>query len=183
MSGKLSRLKPSIEAIYYAPELLKSKFAFDLIAKASTMGTPCIPVAADVFESVAEKENPQGILAVVHQWENRLEELSPDKFPWGVALVAPQDPGNLGAILRTIDAAGASGLILLDSSVDLYHPSAVRASMGALFCYPVVMSSFSDFATWTGRASLSCLWQLSPGRSRLSRSEAIPNPTDFVNGE
>ncbi len=147
--GEAVASEASIEAVYYAPELLKSKFAFDLIAQASTTGTPCIPVAADVFDSVAEKENPQGILAVVHQWENRLEELSPDKFPWGVALVAPQDPGNLGAILRTIDAAGASGLILLDSSVDLYHPSAVRASMGALFWCPVVHSSFSDFASWT----------------------------------
>ena len=78
------------------------------------------------------------------------KNLIPEKFPWGVALVAPQDPGNLGAILRTIDAVGASGLILLDSSVDLYHPSAVRASMGTLFWYPVVMSSFSDFASWTG---------------------------------
>jgi TrmH family RNA methyltransferase len=65
-----------------------------------------------------------------------------------VALVAPQDPGNLGAILRTIDAVGASGLLLLENSVDPYHPTAVRASMGTMFWHPVVKASFTDFTAW-----------------------------------
>ncbi len=65
-----------------------------------------------------------------------------------MALVAPQDPGNIGAILRTIDAVGASGLLLLDSSASPYHPNAVRASMGTLFWHPVVQASFPDFAGW-----------------------------------
>ena len=68
-----------------------------------------------------------------------------------MALVAPQDPGNVGTILRTIDAVGASGLLILDSSVDPYHPGAVRASMGALFWYPVVRASFTDFAHWSSK--------------------------------
>jgi TrmH family RNA methyltransferase len=50
--------------------------------------------------------------------------------------------------LRTIDAVGASGLLLLDSSVDPYHPSAIRASMGALFWYPLIRASFDEFARW-----------------------------------
>jgi len=74
-----------------------------------------------------EKENPQGVIAVVQQQRVQLADLSPQNFPWGVAIVSPQDPGNVGTILRTIDAVGASGLILLDSSVDPYHPTAVRA--------------------------------------------------------
>jgi len=63
-------------------------------------------------------------------------------------LVAPQDPGNVGSILRTIDAVGAGGLLLLDSGVDAYHPTAVRASMGAIFWYPVVSATFAAFAAW-----------------------------------
>jgi TrmH family RNA methyltransferase len=78
-----------------------------------------------------------------------LADISPANFGWGVALVAPQDPGNVGTILRTIDAVGASGLLLLDSSVDPTHPTAVRASMGAIFWHPVLQISFSDFANWT----------------------------------
>jgi TrmH family RNA methyltransferase len=140
-----------IEAIYYSPERLKSKFALELIEAQSEKGLPCIAVTADVFEELAEKENPQGILAVVRQPRYELGELNPLGFPWGVALVSPQDPGNLGTILRTIDAVGANGLILLESSVDFYHPSAVRASMGTIFWLPVVQASFAAFTDWAGQ--------------------------------
>ncbi|MBN2550399.1 MAG: RNA methyltransferase [Anaerolineales bacterium] len=139
----------SLQAIYYAPDLLDSVYARELIEQQRQRGLPCLAASAQVFESLADKENPQGILAVAHQVEQRLEDFSPANFPWGVALAAPQDPGNLGAILRTIDAVGASGLLLLDSSVDLYHPAAVRASMGALFWHPVVSTSFAEFNRWT----------------------------------
>lgn len=138
----------ALESIIYAPELLKSDFGLSLVRGQSEAGLPCYPVTRQVFESVAEKENPQGILAVAHPESYSLETLSSHNFPWGVALVAPQDPGNVGTILRTIDAVGASGLLLLDSSVDPYHPSTVRASMGALFWYPIVKASFDDFARW-----------------------------------
>jgi TrmH family RNA methyltransferase len=138
----------ALESIYYAPELLRSDFALGLVRGLSAKGLPCYPVTREVFEYIADKENPQGILAVARPKPYDLDVLNPANFPWGVALVAPQDPGNVGTILRTIDAVGASGLILLDSSVDAYHPSAVRASMGALFWYPLVRSSFDDFARW-----------------------------------
>lgn len=138
-----------LQAVFYAPDRLESPYARDLIRQLSSQGAACYATSVEVFASLADKENPQGILAVVRQPQTRLEDLSPANFAWGVALVSPQDPGNLGAILRTIDAAGASGLILLEGGVDAYHPSAVRASMGAIFRYPVVTASFEDFARWS----------------------------------
>lgn len=146
--GEAVEAGAQIEAIYYAPELLTSQFAQDLIDRQAAHGLPCYAVAADVFDSLVEKENPQGILAVVQQGRRSLSELGPRNFPWGVAVVEPQDPGNVGTILRTIDAVGASGLILLENSVDPYHASAVRASLGALFWHPVVRASFAEFARW-----------------------------------
>jgi TrmH family RNA methyltransferase len=138
----------AIESLYYAPGLLKSKFGLQFVESQEQAGTPCYALSPEVFASIADKENPQGILAVVRQKPARLEELQPRNFDWGVALVSPQDPGNLGTILRAIDATGASGLILLDEGVDPYHPSAVRASMGALFWYPVASATFDEFAGW-----------------------------------
>jgi len=132
----------------YAPEQLDSAFARDLIAKQQAAGVPCLAVDGETFASLTEKDNPQSILAVVKQKSVLLQDLNTGNFPWGVALVAPQDPGNIGAILRTIDAVGASGLLLLDNSVDPYHPSAVRASMGALFWLPIAQISFDEFITW-----------------------------------
>jgi TrmH family RNA methyltransferase len=146
--GEAVEAGADIEALYYASDQLKSTFAHRLIESQAKIGTPCHALATEVFASIAEKENPQGILAVVHQKHTRLDQLDAHNFDWGVALVSPQDPGNLGTILRAIDSTGASGLILLDDCVDPYHPNAVRASMGALFWYPVVQASFSEFARW-----------------------------------
>lgn len=146
--GEAIQAGATVEGLYYAPDLLDSAFARQLVSTQCAQGVACYALTADVFESLADKDNPQGILAVLRTPCLDLEDVAPDDFPWGVALVSPQDPGNLGAILRTIDAVGASGLILLDSSVDAYHPTAVRASMGALFWHPVISTSFSNFAAW-----------------------------------
>ncbi len=150
-AGEAVQAGASIEYLCYAPELLTSEFAAQLIAQQSGRGIPCLSVAADVFADLAEKDNPPGILAVVQQPKANLEQLTALRHPWLVALVAPQDPGNIGTILRTIDAVGASGLLLLDHSADPFHPSAVRASMGTLFWRPVVMAEFAHFAAWVAQ--------------------------------
>lgn len=147
--GEALAAHAAIDSIFYAPDLIDSDFARQLIDRALSEGIACYETTVEVFESLAEKENPQGVIAVVRQWRATLADLTPQNFPWGVAIVSPQDPGNVGTILRTIDAVGASGLILLDSSVDPYHPTAVRASLGSIFWYPVVSTSFNEWAQWT----------------------------------
>jgi RNA methyltransferase, TrmH family len=140
-----------VDSIYFAPELLTSEYAKALLESQSQIGVPCYSTSPEVFETLADKENPQGILAVVKAPKRRLADYSPENFAWAVALVAPQDPGNIGTILRTIDAVGASGLILLDAGADPYHPGCVRASMGTIFWYPVIQATFTDFITWARR--------------------------------
>jgi RNA methyltransferase, TrmH family len=135
----------------YAPESLTSDYARGVIQTLEGRGTPMFTVASEVFATLAEKDNPQGLLAVLRRPQHSLHQLSPQKSPWLVALVAPQDPGNIGTILRTVDAVGASGLILLDQSADAYQPGAVRASMGTLFWVPVVNATFQEFARWVAQ--------------------------------
>ena len=142
-----------VESILYAPDLLTSDFALDLISSQTSNPQP---VSAHVMESLAGKENPQGIMAIVHQRKTRLENLHAIRF--GAALVTPQDPGNVGTILRTLDAVGADALFLLDSrsgsrgTVELYHPAVIRASMGTLFWKPVIQASFDEFTEWSRRS-------------------------------
>jgi TrmH family RNA methyltransferase len=149
--GEAVEAGAEIETICFAPDQLTSSFARQLVEAQQAVGVTCLELSPEVFASLAEKDNPVGILAVVRQPRHVLDQLSPATFPWGVALVAPQDPGNIGAVLRTVDAVGASGLLLLDGGADPFHPGAVRASMGALFWYPLVQDSFSAFATWARR--------------------------------
>jgi TrmH family RNA methyltransferase len=152
--GEAIAARASVEYLCYAPDLLTSDFAQKLIQEQSQQGISCLAVDSDAFHHLSGKENPQGILAVVHQPVLSLDSLNPQNFAWGVALVAPQDPGNIGAILRTIDAVGACGLLLLDDPAndqycaDPYHPSSVRASMGSIFWYPVVSTTFAEFTRW-----------------------------------
>jgi TrmH family RNA methyltransferase len=146
--GEAIEARAAVRSIFYAPDLLTSDFARDLIRSQEAAGIECLACSADVFTSIAERDHPQGLLALVAVQETRLEQLHPANFSWGVALVAPQDPGNVGAILRTVDAAGASGVLLLDSSVDSRHPTLVRASMGALFWHPLAVASFQEFRHW-----------------------------------
>lgn len=146
--GEAAEAGWEFEWLLYAPEQLKSEFGRQLVEKLSHNGVRCQPVSASAFESFAEKENPQGLAAVVRQRSHSLDSLPAASFPFLTALVAPQDPGNVGTILRTLDAVGVDGLILLDGGADPYHVSAVRASMGTLFWKPFVRTSFSEFARW-----------------------------------
>jgi TrmH family RNA methyltransferase len=119
-----------------------------MIERESLSGLACHDVAADVFESISDKENPSGIVAIVHKPKTSLQSLIFNPSSLFVALIAPQDPGNIGTILRTMDAVNASGLILVDGGTDAYHPTAVRASMGAVFTQKIVAATFNELGDW-----------------------------------
>ena len=139
----------TVETIVVAPELLTSAFAQELVRAQKQAGTPCLEVTAEVFKSLSSKDGPQGLGAVIRQRWEPLEQvrLSSGDFCW-VALDAVQDPGNLGTILRTCDAVGCAGVILLGQSTDPYDPEALRASMGAVFSQRLIRASFDAFAAW-----------------------------------
>jgi TrmH family RNA methyltransferase len=104
----------------------------------------------------------------------RLDELDAAACPWLVALIAPQDPGNVGAILRTIDAVGASGLLLLDGGVDALHPAAVRAGMGAVFHKPIVSAPFDDFLVWARAGGYRLIATSARGRDNYRAANFAP---------
>lgn len=100
-------------------------------------GSSALSVVSDkVFKKVSDTENPQGILAVIGMSEHKLNTLKSDKN-FLVVLEKVQDPGNAGTIIRTADAAGATGIILSGGCVDLYNPKVLRATMGSIFHIPV----------------------------------------------
>jgi TrmH family RNA methyltransferase len=125
-----------VETLAYAPDLLVSQRARALVQRVEPDRR--LALSGDVFCTLSSRDEPQGIAAAI-----RIEELSLSDLPATrdlLVLVAYQlrDPGNLGAIIRTADAAGATGVVVVEPSVDLYDPQAVRATMGSLFALPVV---------------------------------------------
>ena len=132
-----------IESVLYAPDTLSSKFAQELISRVSALSQPISP---QLMESLSDKENPQGILAVVRRRKYDLADLASVRM--GAAVISPQDPGNVGTILRTLDAVEGDALFLIDGGVDPFHPTSVRASMGTLFWTPIIQTSFVEFLNW-----------------------------------
>jgi len=154
-----------IETLAYSPGLLTSDFGRSLVEEQTRRDIRCVAMTPDLFSAIADKDNPQGLLAVVYQRQMGLKDILPQHFHLGAALVSPQDPGNVGTILRTLDAVGADGLFLLDGGADPYHPSSVRASMGTIFWKNLVQTTFNDFVSWAH--SIGCLLIGSSAHARL----------------
>ena len=146
--GEAVQVGAEVEALVVAPDLLSSPFARELVDQQAAARTRIIEVSAEVFVGLSQKDGPQGLAAVAHQRWTHLADIRLGPPPGWVALVEPADPGNLGTILRTADAVGAAGVILLDDATDPYDPVALRASMGAIFAVQLAHASFAEFATW-----------------------------------
>ncbi|NCD09666.1 MAG: RNA methyltransferase, partial [Negativicutes bacterium] len=97
------------------------------------MGIPVFEVTSDVMRRLSDTDAPQGILTVVRRKMYELNHFNQGENGLLLVLDEIRDPGNLGTIVRTADAAGVNGIILLEGCADLFSPKAVRATMGSLF--------------------------------------------------
>lgn len=107
-----------------------------------------IEVTHDILAKVSRRDNPQAVVAVFAQAYTPLAELKPEAAPCFVALHRVRDPGNLGTIIRTADAAGCGAVILVGECCDPYSVEAVRATMGSVFAVPIVKAAEAEFAGW-----------------------------------
>jgi TrmH family RNA methyltransferase len=107
-----------------------------------------VETTADILHKMSGKENPQTVLGVYSSFDLALERIDRTAAPLWIVAQALRDPGNLGTILRTGDAVGAGGLILVDDCVDPFSVEAVRASMGALFTQRIAAAPWDQFLAW-----------------------------------
>ena len=119
-----------------------------LIAEVERSGGEAIETVPDILSKLSGKENPQAVVGVYDEFAVSLAELDRTMSPLWLVAERLRDPGNLGTILRTADAVGAGGLILVDDCVDPFSVEAVRASMGALFTVPLARAPWDEFLGW-----------------------------------
>lgn len=127
--------------LFYCNELfLKGTNEPKIIERARELGAEVYSCTAPVFEKMAYRERPEGLLATGPQPSSSLVKLSTGLSPSALVIVAEaiEKPGNLGTILRSADAAGADAVIVCDRCTDIYNPNVVRASTGVIFSMPVV---------------------------------------------
>lgn len=120
----------------------------DLLRRALSAGARVVEVPDRLAGALARKDNPQSVLAAIHQKPLPLPATKTDSDADWIGLYQVRDPGNLGTILRTADCAGAAGVILIEQCCDPYSVETVRASMGSIFDVTLARASFADFNAW-----------------------------------
>jgi TrmH family RNA methyltransferase len=116
------------------PELVKDKLV--------------IPVTQEVFDKIAVRENSGGVIAVAEMKTHNLTDVTTKGTPLYLVLESVEKPGNLGAILRTADAAGIDAVIICDPQTDIYNPNVIRSSVGCLFTQTVAIASSTETIAW-----------------------------------
>ncbi len=134
-----------IEKIFYCPALYLGSNEEALIKKLHAESFSC---SKEVFKKISYRDRPDGLIAVAKQVPKTLDDLTPPKNALYIIAEAIEKPGNLGTILRSADAAGATGVIVCDRCTDIYNPNVIRASVGTLFTLPVVETTSDALFTW-----------------------------------
>src|SRR5215211_6533392 len=136
------------EILAFSAEGAAHPLAAEIIAATEAAGGEAIETTPDILSKMSGKDNPQMLLGAYRQPATSLDRLDRSTSRLWIVAQALRDPGNIGTILRTGDAAGAGGLILIDDSADPYSVEAVRASMGAIFTQGVATASWDEFLPW-----------------------------------
>lgn len=167
--------------LFFAGDGASHPLAAELIAATEAAGGEAIETNADILSKLSGKDNPGAVVGVYPEFAVGLDAL--DRSTAAIWLVAERlrDPGNLGTILRTADAVGAGGLILIDDCVDPFSVEAVRASMGALFTVPVARASWEEFHGWL-RSGPGQLVGLSLATEHHYREPRYAAPTFLLTG-
>ncbi|HOV25979.1 MAG TPA: 23S rRNA (guanosine(2251)-2'-O)-methyltransferase RlmB [Pseudobacteroides sp.] len=128
--------KALIDKIVVSNTFLEGKSAMDIMDRIRNMGLPCYVVSDKIFKEISDTQTPQGILAVIKKKDALIGDIikSSNKI---VMLESLQDPGNMGTIIRTADAAGMTGIILSKGCVDVYNRKVLRSTMGSIFHLPI----------------------------------------------
>lgn len=124
-----------VRTVYACPQLAGEEFCSKL---------NFIEVSRDVYSKIAYREGTEGVIAIVKAPQLELEKLSLPSSPLVIVLESVEKPGNLGAVLRSADAAGADAVIVCDPLTDIFNPNVIRASVGAVFTVPVAVCSSED---------------------------------------
>ena len=130
----------TINSIFFCPELTDTGALSSLLSESIAS----YEVSPEVYEKIAYRGGTEGVIAIVQSKQLALKDLHLSKQPLLIVLESVEKPGNLGAILRSADAAGADAVIICDPLTDLYNPNLIRSSIGAIFSVPCISCSSDD---------------------------------------
>jgi TrmH family RNA methyltransferase len=134
--------------VFHCESLCRTSDCRSLVERLSMLPVRQSNVTPAVFEKLAFGDRAEGIVAVAKTPERMLNDLTLSADPLVAVLEGVEKPGNIGAVLRSADAAGVSALIVADGGTDLYNPNAIRASLGTIFSIPVCAAPAAAVRDW-----------------------------------
>lgn len=171
-----------IKILISSDRLLIVPLARKLVRELRRSGISTIPVSPETFRRVSTAPRASGVGAIVTQRWSRLHSISPRAGLCWVVLEAVRSPGNLGSLIRTSEAIGGAGFILVGNRIDPYDPTIVRASMGALFRQTFVRTDYDSLRNWCRRHRCRLIGASPDGPFDLHRFH-YPRPTILCLGE
>lgn len=145
----------TIRTLVYAKAAKGKPLVEQMAAKTVASGGLVLEVSEKVIAAITRRDNPQMVVGIFDQQWKPLKDIRPKDGDTWVALDRVRDPGNLGTIIRTADAAGASGVILIGETTDPFSLETVRATMGSVFAVPVARATPEEFIAWKKAAGVS----------------------------
>ena len=140
-----------ISTLIYSKAAKGNATVEQVAARTIARGGLVLEVSEKVLGSITRRDNPQMVCGVFEQKYAALASIQPKEGETYIALDRVRDPGNLGTIIRTADAAGASGVILVGETTDPFSLETTRATMGSIFAVPIARAGVEDFLTWCNR--------------------------------
>jgi TrmH family RNA methyltransferase len=137
-----------IDELFVCLELYLGTDEPRIVEVARGNGAEIVDVAEDPFRKASYRDRPEGLLAVMRQFDVSLDGFDPGPEPLLLVAESIEKPGNLGTMLRTAEAAGATGVIVADPTTDPFNPNVVRASLGTLFLVPLAVAGTPDTLAW-----------------------------------
>lgn len=174
-----------VATLYHCAEFHADRGEADLVRRFAATGTTCEETSEEVFRKMSYRRTPDGLLGVAEAPALTLDALpdaseGTDEALWLVA-VGIEKPGNLGAMLRSLDAAGGTGLLIADAVADVFNPNAVRASVGAVFGLPIATASGDAVRVWLQRRGIPLL-AASPQAQTVYTEAALTGPVALAVG-
>jgi TrmH family RNA methyltransferase len=140
--------RATIDELVVCPQILTSRPAQRQVRRLIQSGAACYEVPPEVLHSLSSGDDPQGVIAVVRQEWIELEEADPLEGLCWIALSGIRSAGNLGTLIRTAEAVGAAGLVLVGDCADPYDPACVRATMGASLALRYARTDLASLVRW-----------------------------------
>ena len=171
-----------IRTLVYAKNVKDKPQVVQAATKTVARGGLVLEVSEKVLSSITRRDNPQMVVGIFTQRWTSLRDIRPKAGETYVALDRVRDPGNLGTIIRTADAAGASGVILIGETTDPYSMETVRATMGSVFALPLVKTGPADFLAWKKGAGVSVVATHLAGAVDYRTIDYTKNPVVLLMG-